>query len=265
MILGHNHPAVDGRGAATSLSSGQLFAGQNRARSGVRRAARRRAAVGGEHPDRPDRHRDGPARRPHRSGGDRPAQDAALRRPLPRLARPAVHRSRGRHTGAGRAVPLTAGQSARPPPTSCSPSGTTSIRSSSGPVAGDVACVLMEPVMCNTGLIAPAPGYLAGVKSLCAAHGALLVIDEVITGFRLGLTGAQGRLGVYGAHLDLRQGDRVGLPPRRARGQRRPARPGRSRRDQPLRHLQRRRQLARRRRGHAAPPHRHRPLSAMDA
>jgi glutamate-1-semialdehyde 2,1-aminomutase len=63
---------------------------------------------------------------------------------------------------------------------------------------GDVACVVMEPVMCNTGLIAPAPGYLEGVKALCARHGALLVIDEVITGFRLGLTGAQGRLGVHG-------------------------------------------------------------------
>ena len=63
---------------------------------------------------------------------------------------------------------------------------------------GDVACVMMEPVMCNTGLIAPAPGYLEGVKALCARHGALLVIDEVITGFRLGLTGAQGRLGVHG-------------------------------------------------------------------
>jgi glutamate-1-semialdehyde 2,1-aminomutase len=63
---------------------------------------------------------------------------------------------------------------------------------------GDVACVVMEPVMCNTGLIAPAPGYLEGVRALCAEHGALLVIDEVITGFRFGLTGAQGYLGVTG-------------------------------------------------------------------
>jgi glutamate-1-semialdehyde 2,1-aminomutase len=63
---------------------------------------------------------------------------------------------------------------------------------------GDVACVLMEPVMCNTGLIAPAPGYLEGVRALCADHGALLVVDEVITGFRFGLTGAQGYFGVHG-------------------------------------------------------------------
>jgi glutamate-1-semialdehyde 2,1-aminomutase len=63
---------------------------------------------------------------------------------------------------------------------------------------GEVACVLMEPVMCNTGLIPPAAGYLDGVKQLCQQHGALFVVDEVITGFRLGLTGAQGVLGVHG-------------------------------------------------------------------
>jgi glutamate-1-semialdehyde 2,1-aminomutase len=62
----------------------------------------------------------------------------------------------------------------------------------------EIACVLMEPLMCNTGLIAPAPGYLEGVRELCRRHGALLVIDEVITGFRLGLTGAQGFLGIQG-------------------------------------------------------------------
>jgi glutamate-1-semialdehyde 2,1-aminomutase len=67
---------------------------------------------------------------------------------------------------------------------------------------GDVACVLMEPVMCNTGLIAPDPGYLEGVKALCEQHGALLVIDEVITGFRFGLTGAQGMFGVTG-HISV--------------------------------------------------------------
>lgn len=61
-----------------------------------------------------------------------------------------------------------------------------------------IACVIMEPIMCNTGVIPPAPGYLEGVRDLCHRHGALLVIDEVITGFRLGLTGAQGFLGIHG-------------------------------------------------------------------
>jgi glutamate-1-semialdehyde 2,1-aminomutase len=61
-----------------------------------------------------------------------------------------------------------------------------------------VAAVIMEPIMCNTGLIAPEPGFLEGTRDLCRRHGALLVVDEVITGFRLGLTGAQGTLGVNG-------------------------------------------------------------------
>ena len=61
-----------------------------------------------------------------------------------------------------------------------------------------VAAVIMEPIMCNTGLIAPEPGFLEGTRDLCRRHGALLVVDEVITGFRLGLTGAHGTLGVNG-------------------------------------------------------------------
>jgi glutamate-1-semialdehyde 2,1-aminomutase len=61
-----------------------------------------------------------------------------------------------------------------------------------------IACVIMEPIMCNTGVIPPEPGYLEGVRDLCQRHGALLIIDEVITGFRFGLTGAQGLLGIHG-------------------------------------------------------------------
>lgn len=63
---------------------------------------------------------------------------------------------------------------------------------------GDVACVVMEPVMCNTGLVPPQPGFLEAVRAACDDYGALLVIDEVITGFRLGLAGAQGMFGVRG-------------------------------------------------------------------
>ena len=61
---------------------------------------------------------------------------------------------------------------------------------------GDVAAVLMEAAMCNQGAISPAPGYLEGVQAACRKHGALLIFDEVITGFRLGRGGAQERFGV---------------------------------------------------------------------
>jgi glutamate-1-semialdehyde 2,1-aminomutase len=61
---------------------------------------------------------------------------------------------------------------------------------------GDVAGVIMEPAMCNQGAIAPAPGYLEGALAACRKHGAILIFDEVITGFRLGREGAQKRFGV---------------------------------------------------------------------
>src|ERR1043165_4823257 len=57
--------------------------------------------------------------------------------------------------------------------------------------AGDIAAVVMEPVLCNSGCILPRPGYLDQVRRLCKERGALLIFDEVITGFRLSLGGAQ--------------------------------------------------------------------------
>lgn len=59
-----------------------------------------------------------------------------------------------------------------------------------------VACVIVEPVAANMGLVAPAPGFLADLRRACTAAGALLIFDEVITGFRLGPGGASEALGV---------------------------------------------------------------------
>jgi glutamate-1-semialdehyde 2,1-aminomutase len=60
----------------------------------------------------------------------------------------------------------------------------------------EVACVFVEPVAANMGLVAPAPGFLAGLREACDDVGALLIFDEVITGFRIGAAGAQGDFGV---------------------------------------------------------------------
>ncbi|GGG87749.1 glutamate-1-semialdehyde 2,1-aminomutase [Edaphobacter dinghuensis] len=54
-----------------------------------------------------------------------------------------------------------------------------------------IACVIVEPVVGNAGTIAPAPGYLEGLRALTSKYGALLILDEVMTGFRLSLGGAQ--------------------------------------------------------------------------
>ncbi|MDQ6740971.1 MAG: aminotransferase class III-fold pyridoxal phosphate-dependent enzyme, partial [Actinomycetota bacterium] len=64
----------------------------------------------------------------------------------------------------------------------------------------EIACVIVEPVVGNAGTIAPAEGYLRGLREITAEHGALLILDEVMTGFRLSLGGAQQ---VYGVKPDL--------------------------------------------------------------
>ncbi len=61
---------------------------------------------------------------------------------------------------------------------------------------GDVAAVIMEAAMCNTGAIFPLPGYLEAVRAACTRYGTVLIFDEVITGFRVGPGGVQEKFGV---------------------------------------------------------------------
>ena len=61
---------------------------------------------------------------------------------------------------------------------------------------GQIACVIIEPVAANMGVVGPNPGFLEGLRSLCDKEGALLIFDEVITGFRLAKGGAQEYFGV---------------------------------------------------------------------
>ncbi|MBI4306518.1 MAG: glutamate-1-semialdehyde 2,1-aminomutase [Chloroflexi bacterium] len=65
---------------------------------------------------------------------------------------------------------------------------------------GQIAGVIVEPVAGNMGVVLPAPGYLQGLRDITSRDGALLVFDEVITGFRLGWSGAQG---VYDIEPDI--------------------------------------------------------------
>ena len=63
-------------------------------------------------------------------------------------------------------------------------------------IDADVAAVIVEPVAANMGLVPAVDGFLEGLRAACDAAGALLIFDEVITGFRFSRTGASGRLGV---------------------------------------------------------------------
>jgi glutamate-1-semialdehyde 2,1-aminomutase len=62
--------------------------------------------------------------------------------------------------------------------------------------AGDIAAVITEPLMCNSGAVPPRQGYLQRMRELCDEHDAVLIFDEVITGFRLAFGGAAERFGV---------------------------------------------------------------------
>ncbi|MBN1492389.1 MAG: aspartate aminotransferase family protein [Phycisphaerae bacterium] len=60
----------------------------------------------------------------------------------------------------------------------------------------EIAGLITEPIMCNQGGLMPRPGYLEGMRELCTKYGVVLIFDEVITGFRVALGGAQARFGV---------------------------------------------------------------------
>lgn len=64
----------------------------------------------------------------------------------------------------------------------------------------DIAAIIVEPVAANMGLVLPAPGFLEHLRNICTASGALLIFDEVMTGFRVALGGMQERTGI---HADL--------------------------------------------------------------
>lgn len=196
MILGHSHPAVIDA-VRRSLDVGQLFAGQNRLE-----AEFAEVLVGAL-----------PWVEQIRIGLSGTEMDLlAVRIARASTGRAKVLRFAGHYHGwldplliDGLApvepfgpAPLTAGQSSAAASDLVMCEWNDLAQVEQALATGEIACVVMEPVMCNTGLVAPADGYIEGVRDLCRRHGALLVIDEVITGFRLGLTGAQGRLGVQG-------------------------------------------------------------------
>jgi glutamate-1-semialdehyde 2,1-aminomutase len=70
------------------------------------------------------------------------------------------------------------------------------LRSAVAREGDSIAAILTEPVMCNTGCILPEPGYLDAMREIADSRGIVLIYDEVITGFRLGLGGAQGVFGI---------------------------------------------------------------------
>jgi glutamate-1-semialdehyde 2,1-aminomutase len=75
-----------------------------------------------------------------------------------------------------------------------------------------IACVIVEPVAGNMNLLAPRQGVLDRLRELCTRDGAVLIFDEVMTGFRVGLSGAQGRFGVQADLITLGKVIGGGMP-----------------------------------------------------
>jgi glutamate-1-semialdehyde 2,1-aminomutase len=77
---------------------------------------------------------------------------------------------------------------------------------------GEIACIILEPIAGNMGCVAPKAGFLQGLRDLCTAEGILLIVDEVMTGFRVAYGGAQERFGVRGDLVCLGKIIGGGLP-----------------------------------------------------
>ncbi len=77
---------------------------------------------------------------------------------------------------------------------------------------GQIAAILSEPIMANMGVIPPAPGYLAGLRKLATGHGALLILDETVTGFRIAPGGCQQHYGVTADLATFGKALGAGLP-----------------------------------------------------
>ncbi|WP_298037814.1 glutamate-1-semialdehyde 2,1-aminomutase [uncultured Desulfuromonas sp.] len=77
---------------------------------------------------------------------------------------------------------------------------------------GEIACIILEPIAGNMGCVAPKPGFLEGLRALCDSEGIVLIIDEVMTGFRVAYGGAQERFGVRGDLVCLGKIIGGGLP-----------------------------------------------------
>jgi glutamate-1-semialdehyde 2,1-aminomutase len=81
----------------------------------------------------------------------------------------------------------------------------------------DIAAVIVEPVAGNMGCVLPQPGFLEGLRQLCDGHGSVLIFDEVMTGFRVALGGAQARFGVTADLVTLGKVIGGGMPVRSIR------------------------------------------------
>ena len=211
------------RRSSDAAARGTTLRRADRARGRARRGDRRRGAVGRDGAPRLLRHRGGDERGPARARLHPPRPHPQVRGLLPRPRRRAARERRLRaspRSGSRRARACRRRHDRRHdrrrPYNDVDATAAAVERYGEG-----LAAIIVEPVAGNMGVVPPAPGFLEALRALCDASGALLVFDEVITGFRVARGGAQERYGVCPDLTDPRQ-DRRRRPA--ARGVRRPRR-----------------------------------------
>jgi glutamate-1-semialdehyde 2,1-aminomutase len=197
MILGHSHPDVLA-GISRAMECGQLFAGQHEAEVELAEALVRLIPS---------------AERVRFSSTGSEANHAVIRMARHRTGRRKVIKFEGHYHGwldniswSVNPPAEAAGPPNEPEPVPWSggiPEGAaddlvilrwndlSAVEAAFERHSGEIAAVITEPIMCNQGCIEPDPGYLEGLRAPCDRHGAALIFDEIITGFRMDLGGAQ--------------------------------------------------------------------------
>lgn len=198
VVLGHGHPAVTDA-VVSAVRDGLVFAGQNPLEADV--AERIAAAVPSAE-----------VLRFTSSGSE--AVHAALRIARAATGRLTVARFEGHYHGwldtiyveerpaeEGPAAPARPGTRGQPPAAVQDLvvlpwNNPAAVDAAAARYRGRIAAVILEPILCNTGVIPPVPGLLAALRAWCDREGAVLIFDEVVTGFRVAWGGAQSVLGV---------------------------------------------------------------------
>ena len=225
MILGWGHPEVVGR-PARAARPGHQFRRAHRARGRAGAPHLRGRPVGRARAHGQLRHRGHDERAARGARLHRAREDRQVHRLLPRPRRPLPGggRQRRAHPGAARQPRRhRAATTADTHPRRVQRRRRAAARSSPR-AATQIACVIVEPVAGNMGVVPPQPGFLETARELCTEYGALLIFDEVITGFRVAWGGAQERFGVTARPHDAGQDHR--RRPARGRLRRPPRRHG---------------------------------------
>ena len=190
-------PGERGRDASRPRSAAPRFGAPTEARGRARGRDRRRGAVGRAGAPRLVGHRGGDERAPARPRLHAARPGAQVRGLLPRPRRRAAGERRLRAGDARHPVEPRRARPGRRRTRSSSPTTTSTRVAAAVERYGEgLAAIIVEPVAGNMGVVPPAPGFLEALRALCDASGALLVFDEVITGFRVARGGAQERYGV---------------------------------------------------------------------